>query len=169
MENLWTPYHLHATIPAKGKERMGLDVEIKLEAGRDTPKVIILTGELTEAISDLARRLSAGETRFLPGWKDGQIFLVDPAQVRRIWAEGQQVLARTEEATTVLRTRLYELEERLSGGPFLRVSHGEMVNFDHVKSLDLSMAGSISLRLDNGDTAFVSRRNMSRIKRYLGL
>ena len=31
------------------------------------------------------------------------------------------------------------------------------------------MAGTISLRLDNGDAAFVSRRNMGRIKSYLGI
>ena len=71
--------------------------------------------------------------------------------------------------TVLLKNRLYELEERLAGGPFLRVSHGELVNFDHVRSLDLSMAGTISLRLDNGDAAFVSRRNMGRIKSYLGI
>ena len=89
--------------------------------------------------------------------------------MRRIYAQGQQVLARTDGETVLLKNRLYELEERLAGGPFLRVSHGELVNFDHVRSLDLSMAGTISLRLDNGDAAFVSRRNMGRIKSYLGI
>lgn len=146
-----------------------MEVEIKLEPGRSEPKVIILTGEMTAAITDLARRLSAGELRFLPGWRDGEVLLIDPAQVRRIWAEGQEVLAQTEGATVTLKMRLYELEERLAGTSFLRVSHSEIVNFDHVKSLDLSMAGTISLRLDNGESAFVSRRNMGRIKAYLGI
>ena len=43
-----------------------MDVEIKLEPGRAAPKVIILTGEMTEQVTDLARRLAAGESRFLP-------------------------------------------------------------------------------------------------------
>lgn len=38
---------------------MQVEVEIKLEPGRNEPKVIILTGEMTAAISDLARRLAA--------------------------------------------------------------------------------------------------------------
>lgn len=146
-----------------------MEVEIKLEPGRNEPKVIILTGEMTAAISDLARRLTAGELRFLPGYRDGEVLLLDPKQVQRIWAEEQTVLARTESATVTLKTRLYELEERLAGTSFLRISHGEIVNFDHVKSLDLSMAGALSLRLDNGDTTFVSRRYMGKIKAYLGI
>ena len=148
---------------------MGLDVEIRLEPGRAAPKVLILTGEMNETVAELARRLSAGESRFLAGRRGEEVLLLDPAQVRRIYAQGQHVLARTDGETVLLKNRLYELEERLAGGPFLRVSHGELVNFDHVRSLDLSMAGTISLRLDNGDAAFVSRRNMGRIKSYLGI
>jgi DNA-binding LytR/AlgR family response regulator len=146
-----------------------MEVEINLEPGRSEPKVIILTGEITAAVADLARRLTAGELRFLPGWQDGEVFLLDPKQIRRIWAEGQAVLARTESAALPLKLRLYELEDRLSGSSFLRVSHGEIVNFDHVKSLDFSMAGTLSLRLDNGDAVFVSRRYMAKIKSYLGI
>lgn len=146
-----------------------MEVEINLEPGRNEPKVIIITGEITTAIADLARRLTAGELRFLPGWRDGEVFLLDPKQIRRIWAEGQSVLARTENATLSLKLRLYELEDRLSGSSFLRVSHGEIVNFDHVKSLDFSMAGALSLRLDNGDAVFVSRRYITKIKSYLGI
>ena len=148
---------------------MGLDVEIRLEPGRAAPKVLILTGEMNETVAELARRLSAVESRFLAGRRGDEVLLLDPAQVRRIYAQGQQVLARNEGETVLRKNRLYELEERLAGGPFLRVSHGELVNFDHVRSLDLSMAGTISLRLDNGDAAFVSRRNMGRIKSYLGI
>lgn len=146
-----------------------MEVEIRLEPGRAEPKVVILTGELSGAVSDLARRLGTGEARFLPGWRTGEVLLLDPGDIRRIWAEGQGVLARTEGDTLTLRLRLYELEERLAGTAFLRISHGEIVNFDHVKSLDLSMAGVLSLRLDNGDAAFVSRRYMGRIKAFLGI
>lgn len=146
-----------------------MEVEIRLEPGRVEPKVVILTGELSGAIFDLARRLGAGEPRFLPGWREGEVLLLDPGDIRRIWAQGQGVLARTQADTLTLRLRLYELEERLAGTAFLRISHGEIVNFDHVKSLDLSMAGVLSLRLDNGDSAFVSRRYMGRIKAYLGI
>ena len=146
-----------------------MDVEIKLEPGRATPKVIILTGEMTEQVADLARRLAAGESRFLPARQGEPVVLLEPADIYRIYAQGQQVLARLAEGTAVLRFRLYELEERLSSSGFLRISHAELVNFSKVKHLDLSMAGTIRLRMDNGDATYVSRRYMGRIKQYLGI
>ena len=146
-----------------------MDVEIKLEPGRAAPKIIILTGEMTEQVADLARRLAAGESRFLPARQGDQVVLLEPGDIYRIYAQGQQVLARLAEGTAVLRFRLYELEERLSSSGFLRISHAELVNFSKVKHLDLSMAGTIRLRMDNGDATYVSRRYMGRIKQYLGI
>ena len=93
---------------------MGLDVEIRLEPGRAAPKVLILTGEMNETVAELARRLSAGESRFLAGRRGEEVLLLDPAQVRRIYAQGQQVLARTDGETVLLKNRLYELEEQLA-------------------------------------------------------
>ncbi len=147
-----------------------MEVEIRLEPGRSEPKVIILTGTVTAEVADLARRLGAGEVRFLPARREnGEIVLLEPGDIFRVYAQGQQVLARTAEGELVLRARLYELEERLAGAGFLRVSHSELVNFNKVKNLDLSMSGTISLRLEDGDSAFVSRRYMGKIKTYLGI
>lgn len=147
-----------------------MEVEIKLEPGRSEPKILILTGAVTAEVADLARRLSAGEVKFLPARREsGEIVLLEPGEISRVYAQGQQVLARTAEGELVLRARLYELEERLAGAGFLRVSHSELVNFNKVKNLDLSMAGTISLRLEGGESAFVSRRYMGKIKTYLGI
>ena len=146
-----------------------MDVEIKLEPGRAAPKVIILTGEMSEQGADLARRHAGGESRFLPARQGDQVVLLEPGDIYRIYAQGQQILARLAEGTAVLRFRLYELEEKLSASGFLRISHAELVNFSKVKHLDLSMAGTIRLRMDNGDATYVSRRYMGRIKQYLGI
>ena len=144
-------------------------MEIKLEPGRAAPKVIILTGEMTEKVADVARRLAAGESRFLPARQGDQVVLLEPGDIYRIYAQGQQILARLAEGTAVLRFRLYELEEKLSASGFLRISPAERGNFSKVKHLDLSMAGTIRLRMDNGDATYVSRRYMGRIKQYLGI
>ncbi len=146
-----------------------MEVEIRLEPGRAEPKVVILAGEVTAQVTDLARRLGAGESRFLPGYREDHVILVEPEDIVRVYAGGQQVFARLEGETVTLRLRLYELEERWKGTSIVRVSHSELVNFDKVKSLDLSMAGTISLRLTNGESAYVSRRYMGKIKAYLGI
>lgn len=146
-----------------------MEVEIKLEPGRQEPKLVILTGELNEDLVNLARRLGSGESRFLPGYREGQVILVEPNDIYRVYAQGQQVCARLEGETVTLRARLYELEERWKGTSIVRVSHSELVNFDKVKSLDLSITGTISLQLTNGESTYVSRRYMGKIKDYLGI
>ncbi len=146
-----------------------MEVEIRLEPGRREPKVVILAGAVTPPVPHLATRLGAGESRFLPGYREDQVLLVEPEDIVRVYAQGQQVFARLEGETVALRLRLYELEERWKGTSIVRVSHSELVNFDKVRSLDLSMAGTISLRLANGESAYVSRRYMGKIKAYLGI
>jgi DNA-binding LytR/AlgR family response regulator len=38
-----------------------------------------------------------------------------------------------------------------------------------VKSLDLSIAGTITMKFDTGEKSFVSRRYVEKIKNYLGI
>ena len=63
----------------------------------------------------------------------------------------------------------YELEEMFEGTPFIRISNSEIVNFKYVESLDMSMSGTISIKLKTGGNSFVSRRYVNKIKEYLGL
>ena len=64
---------------------------------------------------------------------------------------------------------LYEAEERFRGSSFVRISNSEMINLKTVRSFDLSLAGTICVSLKNGETAYVSRRYVSRIKEALGM
>lgn len=52
---------------------------------------------------------------------------------------------------------------------FVRISNSEIVNLRRVNNFDLSYAGTIRVSLNNGDTAFVSRRYIPKIKKVLGL
>ena len=68
-----------------------------------------------------------------------------------------------------LRLRLYELERRLPGDRFVRVSHSEIVNLRKVTALDLSLTGTIRMTLTGGVTVYVSRRYVKKIREVLGL
>lgn len=148
-----------------------MKVEVRIVAGQKEPRVVILTDEVTPEVSELIKRLSdesAESTKMLLGYKDGKVHLLSPDQVVLIFAEQQKVFAKAASETFELRQRLYELEEKLPRS-FLRISNSEIVNFDKVKSLDMSMAGTISLKLITGGSSFVSRRYVGKIKRFLGI
>lgn len=144
-----------------------MEVEIKLDPNCTQPKVIIYTNEITQEINELAKSLSGIEYSSLAGYKRGEILLIRPDEIIRIYSQGQKILAQLDKDTVQLKYRLYELENRLAGTSFMRISNSEIVNFKKVVSLDMSMSGTISLKYKSGEKSFVSRRYIEKIKKYL--
>ena len=139
-------------------------VEIKIDRTCTEPKLIIYTAAITEEVTELTKRLSAKTSKSLAGYQGEQVQIIPVSRILRIYTEKQKVLLQTESETLQLKYRLYELEEMLDRERFVRISNSEIVNFDKVKCLDLSLSGTILLRFQNGQTTFVSRRYVSKIK-----
>lgn len=139
-------------------------VEIKIDRTCTEPKLIIYTAAITEEVTELTKRLSAKTNKSLAGYQGEQVQIIPVSHILRIYTEKQKVLLQTESETLQLKYRLYELEELLDRERFVRISNSEIVNFDKVKCLDLSISGTILLRFQNGQTTYVSRRYVSKIK-----
>ena len=149
-----------------------MDIEIKLSEEYSSTKVVVYTNKMTEKISnlvDVITKITGENIQTIVGTKDEEIFLLSLNDILTIYAENQKVFARSVNGIYRLKNRLYELENMFVGTSFLRISNSEIVNFDQVKSLDLSINGTISLKFKSGDKSFVSRRYVDKIKNYLGL
>lgn len=146
-----------------------MEVEIKIDEKYSSPKIVIYTSRVTDEISDLIKKLSNDSSKLITGFKDEEIFLINPDDVINIYSEGQKIYARCINNTFKLKNRLYELEDMFSGTSFLRISNSEIVNFSRVQSLDMSINGTITLKFNTGDKSFVSRRYVEKIKKHLGL
>lgn len=146
-----------------------MQVEIKLEESARETKVIIVTDKMNQEIQDLMRRITQEQPQILAGFRGDSVALLQPEEIFRIYAANGKVYAATALGEYTLRLRLYELEERLDKGSFVRISNSEIVNLRKVKGFDLSFSGTISVKLSDGSTTFVSRRYVSKIKQVLGL
>ena len=124
-----------------------MKVEIRLDSKLPEPLAVISTAEIT----------------------DDRAEILSPEDIYRVYAENQKVLAVTDKGTFRLRMRLYQAEEKLAGRKFVRISNSEIINLNRTKNFDLSFAGTIQVKMKNGDTTFVSRRYVSEIKRILGI
>lgn len=146
-----------------------MEVEVKLDPALTEPKVVIHAPARTAEVEALAERLSAGEA-LLPGLReDGTAALLRPEDILRFYGEDKAVLAQTMAGTWRVDARLYELEQRLAGRKFVRISHSEIVNLRQVTGLDLKLTGTIRMTLAGGVTTYVSRRYVKKIKEVLGL
>lgn len=146
-----------------------MEVEIRVEPGRQEPKLVILAGEESGELRQLAASLSKLALGPVPVIRGEEKLLLPQGAFLRFYADGKGVSAQTAEETYTVRLRLYELEERLDAARFVRISNGEIVNLDRVTAVDLSLSGTIRMTLDGAVYAYVSRRYMKKIKETLNL
>lgn len=90
-----------------------------------------------------------------------------PKELLTIYAEGQRVFGLTLNGKYVIGKTLHELEEALQNAGFIRISKSELINYRSIKSLDLSITGTIRVVMLNGYETYCSRRNVAKIKELL--
>lgn len=144
-------------------------IEVKMDSAYPEPLVLVLTAQLTDEVAALIARLKANGPRTLAGFRNDMVEVLAPDEVLRIYAAAGRVYALTPRGEFTLRQRIYELEAQLDQHSFVRISNSELVNLKNVRSLDLSLAGTICVHLADGSTTYASRRYVARIKRALGL
>lgn len=148
-----------------------MKLNIKIDTSVEEPEALIITPRMSEEVNkivDYIGRLN-GEPTVISDVKDDKVEILEQGEFIRAYAEGGKVFVRTEKGLYQIRLRLYELEERLDGSIFVRISNSEIVNLKKVKSIDLSFVGTICMEMSNGDVSYVSRRYVSKIKKILGL
>lgn len=146
-----------------------MKIEVKIDENCTETKVIIIAEKMTDEVSALMRRLSEETPQGIVGFDGDIVQLLEPSDIIRIYAAVGKVFAVTDQKEYVLRLRLYEAEERLSGKGFVRISNSEIINIKKAKKFDMSTVGTICVSLSNGDISFVSRRYVSKIKKTLGI
>ncbi len=115
-----------------------MEVEIRRNPERVEPVLILEVSEITAETEALAERLRAMDSGILMGWRDGKAYRLEPGALVRFFAQDKEVYAEDAgQAQYLVRKRLYELEDALDKGSFVRISHSEIVNLRRVKALNL--------------------------------
>lgn len=146
-----------------------MKIEIRTDEAYSEPKIIILTAAVTEEVSRILKKLGEEAPPNLSGIRNEKLELLEPSELIRIYANGGKVFAVSEKGEYSVRLRLYEVEERLDRTRFVRISNSEIINLKKAESFDLSLTGTICVRLSDGTTAYVSRRYVPKIKQILGV
>ncbi len=146
-----------------------MEVEVKIDPACTEPKITVTTAEMTDELNALLSKLSERSPSILSGVKDGKLQVIREGDLIRVYAAGGRVFAVTEKGEYTLRHRLYEMEERLDPGRFVRVSNSEIIHLQKADHFDLSVTGTIQVVFADGTDTYVSRRYVSKIKRILGI
>lgn len=147
-----------------------MEVKIKLDGSLEDGEAVLHVAALTPEVEELLRRLGQEPPPPLLGFREGKAVPLELAAVLRFYGEDKAVFAQTEAGIWQVKERLYELEERLDGRTFVRVSQSEIVNLKQVTALDLSLTGTIKMTLAHGAAvSWASRRYVKKLKQAVGL
>lgn len=101
----------------EGEGGEDLKVEIKIDPARAEPTVTVTAPALTEEVRALVRSL---EPRGLTGWRGEEAIPLEPGDLLRCYTANKGVYAQSPAGEYLVKLRLYELEERLDPGVFVR-------------------------------------------------
>ncbi len=142
-----------------------LKIEINIDPACPEPRIVIHTDRMTDEIEALVKRLSTPEPDAIPAQTERGVELLPSGEIIRVYTERQKVFAQTAKNVYPLKFRLYEMEKRLEGRSFVRISSSELVNIRMIEGMDFSLAGTIRVMLKGGITTYVSRRHVAEIKK----
>lgn len=146
-----------------------MKVEVILDADSKEPHIVVYTDKITNEVHQIVDTLSNKQINKLIGIKDQKIFLLNPNEIYCFYSENQKVYAKTDKNELWVKQKLYEIEEKFKGTSFVRVSNSCIVNISKINNLELSYSGTIQINFKNNEKEFVSRRYVSKIKKYLGI
>lgn len=145
-----------------------MKITINENMANDETDIII---NCKKADSDIFKMLAILRSfdRKLTGRKDGQLFLLDSAEVLYCDSVDKRTFIYTIDGVYETPLRLCELEERLCGEGFFRASKQNLINLSKVVSLRPEISGKIEVTLQSGERLFVSRQYVPVLKSKLGL
>lgn len=146
-----------------------MKVKVELDESCREPTVLIRTASMSEEVQEILKKLAHEEPKVLSGKRNDRIEILEENDVIRIYSSAGRVYAVTDSGTYTMHERLYELEERLDPKKFVRISSGDIINLKQADHFDCSMAGTILVRMKNGDIVSVSRRSVPRVRKILGM
>ena len=130
-------------------------------------KVIIYARENSPLVESIKSLLEKSDSTLM-GYRDKEVFPLDPASVYCITVVQNKVYAICEKERYLLKERLYSLEERLPCF-FVKINQSSIANFNKIERFDTSISGTLKLVFKNGHVEYVSRRQLKLIKERLGV
>ena len=139
-----------------------MKINIELDKALEETEVLIRAAKMTEEVNGILKKLEEPSVQMISGFAGDTLEILEQADIIRVYAAKGK-------GEYLLRMRLYEAEERLDQTRFVRISNSEIINLKMAKRFDLSFSGTICVNLAGGQTAYVSRRYVAKIKRLLGI
>ena len=143
-------------------------MEYKLIIDETADESLVLTVHERNSLVESVEKLVNTKIQQLTAYTEDDVFRISIKDVDCFYTDSGRVCALVGKEKYTVRYRLYALEEILDGD-FIKINQGCIVNVNTVKKFEASVGGAIKIILGNGFEDYISRRELSKVKRRFGL
>ena len=101
--------------------------------------------------------------------KGDESIILDISKIAYIESVDRKTFVYTDSECYETKMKLYEMEERLCGGGFLRISKSCLVRLRFIRSIKAELDRRLRRTIENGEQMIVSRQYADELKRRLGV
>lgn len=145
-----------------------MKISININESVSDTEIVINSRSLTPEIEKIIATLRILDRQIM-AVKDGESYILDAAKIVYIESVDRKTFVYTEKDCFESKLKLYEIEEQLCRGGFLRVSKACIVQLKFIRSLKAELDRKIRLTLENGEQIIVSRQYADELKHRLGV
>lgn len=130
-------------------------------------KLTLVVKERTKIVDDI-EKIIQNKTDDIYGYTDREIIKVDKNEISCIFTDDNKVYIYVGKTKYLVKYRIKQLEDTLDSS-FIKINQGCIININSIKQFSSSIGGSIKVTLKNGFEDYISRRELTKVKRSLGI
>ena len=145
-----------------------MKISINIDPELIDTEIIIKAAALTAEIENIIAALRMANNQ-LTVIKDGETHILDISKIAYIETVDRRTFVYTENECYESKLKLYEMDEKLCTGNFLRISKSCIVRLKYIRSLKAELDRRIRITLENGEQLIASRQYADELKKRLGV
>lgn len=145
-----------------------MKISINIDPSLKDTEIVVNCAALTPETESVIAALRIMDSQ-MTVIKDDESFIIDIAGIAYIESVDRRTFVYTESECYETKLKLYEMEERLCGSGFLRISRSCLVHLRFVRSIKSEFDRKLRLTLENGEQMIVSRQYADELKKRLGV
>lgn len=145
-----------------------MKISINIDPSLGDTEITVNCSALTPEIESIIAALRIMDSQ-ITVIKGDESFILDISKIAYIESVDRRTFVYTAGECYETKMKLYEMEERLCGSGFQRISKSCLVRLRFIRSIKAELDRRLRLTLENGEQMIVSRQYADELKRRLGV
>jgi DNA-binding LytR/AlgR family response regulator len=142
--------------------------KINIDRNLDEDLIVINAKEYYDIVEKLTMVIEEKQIKKIQGTIDKEVYFIETTKIEYFYTSGQKVFAKVDSKDYEVKRKIYELEALLTDD-FFKINQGVIGNIKKIVSVKALLNGTLEIKFESGSKEFASRRNVTILRRKLGV